>query len=157
MTPVGRMSRRAARLGLAAALCLTAHVAMSEDAASAPDHPFAEHHLVLQLSDASSAKADLVISVANRLLEFYGPDGIAIEIVTFGPGVHLLEAGSRKRKYVDSLIAQNVRFDVCMNTIESIERRTGKAPALNPRAVKVEVGVARILALTEQGYTLVRP
>lgn len=121
------------------------------------DKPFAEHHLALQLSDADAKKQALVISVAYNLLKFYGPDKIAIEVVTFGPGITLLRADSPNRKLVDSLIAQGVRFDVCMNTVETIERETGHSVPLNPNAVQVEAGVAQILALTEKGYTLVRP
>lgn len=123
----------------------------------ATDKPFAEHHLVLQLSDSGSEKEGLVISTANNLLKFYGPDRIAIEVVTFGPGIDLLKADSPNRAYVDSLVAQGVRFDVCLNTVETIERRSGKRPELNPNAVPVQAGVARILALAEKGYTLVRP
>ena len=44
-----------------------------------------------------------------------------------------------------------------MKTIETIERGTGKAVDINPRAVRVGTGVAQILALTEKGFTLVRP
>ena len=58
---------------------------------------------------------------------------------------------------MDSLIAQGVQFDVCMNTVETIERETGHKVPLNPKAKPVEAGVAQILALTEKGYTLVRP
>jgi intracellular sulfur oxidation DsrE/DsrF family protein len=50
-----------------------------------------------------------------------------------------------------------VRFDVCMNTVDTIERTTGKRPKLNPKAIPIEAGVAQILALTKKGYTLVRP
>lgn len=125
--------------------------------APAANNPFAEHHLVLQLSDRSPEKQALVISVAYNLLKYYGPDKIAIEVVTFGPGVDLLRAESPNRALVDSLVTQGVQFDVCMNTIETIERRTGKHVGLNPKAVPVEAGVAQILALTEKGYTLVRP
>src|SRR5579863_2250974 len=121
------------------------------------DNPFADHHLVLQLSDDDAKKQSLVISVAYNLLKFYGPDRIAIEVVTFGPGIALLRADSPNRQFVDSLVAQGVRFDVCMNTIDTIKRETGHAPPLNPNAKPVEAGVAQILALTETGYTLVRP
>jgi intracellular sulfur oxidation DsrE/DsrF family protein len=55
------------------------------------------------------------------------------------------------------LVSQGVRFDVCMNTVDTIELKTGRAPQLNPNAQPVEAGVAQILALTEKGYTLVRP
>ena len=122
-----------------------------------PDKPFAEHRLVLQLSDDEPKKQGLIISVANNLLKFYGPDRIAIEVVTFGPGIDLLRADSANRQYVDSLVAQGVRFDLCMNTVETIERNTGRRPEFNPNAMPVEAGVAQILALTENGYTLVRP
>jgi uncharacterized protein len=121
------------------------------------DKPFAEHHLALQLSDDDAKKQALVISVAYNLLKFYGPDKIAIEVVTFGPGIALLRADSPNRKLVDSLVAQGVRFDVCMNTVKTIERETGHRVPLNPNAKPVEAGVAQILALTEKGYTLVRP
>ena len=67
------------------------------------------------------------------------------------------DAAASARSRVDSLVSQGVRFDVCMNTVETIERNSGKRLQLNPKAVPVEAGVAQILALTEKGYTLVRP
>ena len=54
------------------------------------DKPFAEHRIVLQLSDDDAKKQRLVISVAYNLLKFYDPDKVAIEVVTFGPGIDLL-------------------------------------------------------------------
>jgi intracellular sulfur oxidation DsrE/DsrF family protein len=121
------------------------------------DKPFAEQRLILQLSDRDPAKEALVLSVANNLLKHYGPDKIAIEVVAFGPGIDLLRAESPSRAKVDSLISQGVIFDVCMNTVHTIERETGKPVALNSKAVQIQTGVARILELTAQGYTLVRP
>ena len=149
--------------GLAIVCALSPFAALrSQPAAAAEnnalaDKPFADHHLVLQLSDDETKKQDLVISVAYNLLKFYGPDRIAIEVVTFGPGIALVRADSPNRQLVDSLVAQGVRFDVCMNTVDTITRETGHAPPLNPNAKPVEAGVAQILALTEKGYTLVRP
>jgi len=122
----------------------------------AADKPFAEHHLVLQLSDGEQDKQLLVLSVAYNLLKAYDPDKIAIEVVAFGPGIDLLRAGSPNRARVDSLISQGVQFDICMNTVDTLERE-GKKVEINPKAVKVQVGVGRILELAEKGYTLVRP
>lgn len=121
------------------------------------DKPFAEHKIVLQLSDGDAKKQALVLSVANNLLKAYGPDKIAIEVVAFGPGIDLLLAGSERRKQVESLIAQGVRFDICLNTVDTIERETGKRPEFIQAATPVQVGVAQILFLAENGYTLVRP
>jgi intracellular sulfur oxidation DsrE/DsrF family protein len=121
------------------------------------DKPFAEHKIVLQLSDNDVRKQNLVISVANNLLKFYDPDKVAIEVVAFGPGIELLRSESPARKQVESLIAQGVRFDVCLNTVDTIERETGRRPEIIPAATPVQVGVGQILYLTENGYSLVRP
>ena len=122
-----------------------------------PDKPFAEHRIALQLSDNDPRKQGLVISVANNLLKFYDPDKVAIEVVTFGPGIDLLRPDNANRKLVESLVAQGVRFDVCLNTVDTIERETGKRPEIIAVATPVQVGVGQILALTENGFTLVRP
>jgi intracellular sulfur oxidation DsrE/DsrF family protein len=139
---------------------LLAWAAMSPAAAQqAPlqDKPFAEHKIVLQLSDGDARKQALVLSVANNLLKHYDPDKVALEVVAFGPGIDLLRSGGDHRKQVESLIAQGVRFDICLNTVDTLERETGKRPDFIPSATPVQVGVAQILFLTENGYTLVRP
>jgi len=147
----------AAAFALLLALAMPALAQDKPAAAPIIDKPFADHHLALQLSDSDPKKEALVLSVAYNLLKYYGPDRIAIEVVTFGPGIDLVRAGNAHRAEVDSLISQGVQFDVCMNTVDTIERETGKQVDLNPRAVKVVAGVAQILALTEKGFTLVRP
>jgi uncharacterized protein len=121
------------------------------------DKPFAEHKIALQLSDNDAKKEALVLSVANNLLKAYDPDKVAIEVVAFGPGIDLLRTENASRKMVESLIAQGVRFDVCLNTVDTIERETGKRPEIIAAATPVQVGVGQILNLTENGYTLVRP
>ena len=121
------------------------------------DKPFAEHKIVLQLSDNDPRKQGLVISVANNLMKFYDPDKIAIEIVTFGPGIDLLRPENPNRKAVESLVAQGARVDLCLNTVDTIEREAGKRPEFIAAATPVQVGVAQILFLTANGYTLVRP
>lgn len=148
------------------ALSLAALLALLVGAAPLPapaqqvplqDKPFAEHKIMLQLSDGDAKKQALVLSVANNLLKAYDPDKIAVEVVAFGPGIDLLLAGSERRKQVESLIAQGVRFDICLNTVDTIERETGKRPEFIQAATPVQVGVAQILFLAENGYTLVRP
>jgi len=126
-------------------------------AQSASEPAFAEHHLTLQLSDAGEDKQSQVLNVANNVLKVYGPDKVAIDVVAFGPGVDLLREGNKNAERISSLVAQGVRFDVCMNTVATIERNTGKPYPLNPRAHPVEAGIARIMTLAEHGYITVRP
>ncbi|MDE2008148.1 MAG: hypothetical protein KGI51_16380, partial [Rhodospirillales bacterium] len=102
------MRRRAALAGLAALAAAPAAFAQSPP-------PFADRHVVLQLSDADLDKQRLIVSIANTMLKAY-PDRIAIDVVAFGPGVAMLYRHAIEREAVDSLVAQGVRFDVCMNT-----------------------------------------
>ena len=153
------MTRSSPLIRVLLAALLIAATAPAARAQQAPlqDKPFAEHKIVLQLSDSDPKKQGLVISVANNLMKFYDPDKVAVEIVAFGPGVELLRPDNANRKLVESLVAQGVRFDVCLNTVDTVERDTGKRPDIIPAATPVQVGVGQILSLTENGYTLVRP
>jgi intracellular sulfur oxidation DsrE/DsrF family protein len=143
---------------LTAALLIAAAVPLAR-AQQAPlqDKPFAEHKIVLQLSDNDPRKQGLVLSVASNLIKHYDPDKVAIEVVAFGPGIELLRPDNPNRKLVESLVAQGARVDICLNTVDTLERDTGKRPDYIAAATPVQVGVAQILFLTENGYTLVRP
>ena len=152
------MMRRAITGMLCLALiAFAAPVARAQQQPPLQDKPFAEHKIVLQLSDNDPKKQGLVISVANNLIKNYDPDKIAVEIVAFGPGIDLLKPDNPNRARVESLVAQGVRVDICLNTVDTVERETGKRPDYIPAATPVQVGVAQILRLTENGYTLVRP
>src|SRR6185437_16719599 len=137
------------RGALAALLALAASPVRAAEPAPLPDKPFAEHRIVLQLSDNDPKKEGLVLSVANNLIKAYDPDKIAVEVVAFGPGIDLLRVENANRTRVESLIAQGVKFDVCVNTLDTIERETGRRPAIIPSATPVQVGVGHILSLTE--------
>ena len=151
------MTRRSITVALCFAAAALAAPAARAQLAPLQDKPFAEHRIVLQLSDNDSRKQGLVISVANNLMKHYDPDKVAIEIVAFGPGIELLRPDNPNRKLVESLVAQGARVDICLNTVDTIERDTGKRPDYITAATPVQVGVAQILLLTENGYTLVRP
>jgi uncharacterized protein len=166
MTPFGRFYASYHRRLVVRSFCLMALATLMPatfaslacaEPATLPDKPFAEHRIVLQLSDNDAKKQSLVISVAYNLLKLYDPDKVAIEVVTFGPGIDLLFPDNANRKLIESLVAQGVRFDICLNTVDTIERETGRRPAFIAAATPVQVGVGQILALTENGYTLVRP
>jgi intracellular sulfur oxidation DsrE/DsrF family protein len=118
---------------------------------------FVEHRLALQLSDSDPKKQTLILNNANNVLTFYGPDKIAIEIVTFGPGIELLREGNPNAERIRSLVKQGVRFDICNNTIEGMERQSGKTFPVSPEAHRVPAGIAQLLTLSEKGYTVLRP
>jgi len=113
--------------------------------------------VILQISDDSPEKQALVINVANNLQQYYGIDGVKLEVVAFGPGLKLLFADNANTLKVNSLSKTGVRFSACENTVKGMTTALGYAPKLNSQAVPVTAGISRILELTEQGFTLVRP
>ena len=118
--------------------------------------PFAEVHVVLQLSDQKNEA--VVLDVANNLIKNYGgPDVIDIEIVAFGKGIRLMYAGSEFETRIASLVDNGVRFYVCENTLDTIERATGSRPELNRHAKFVRAGVAHLIDRSGEGYTVIRP
>jgi hypothetical protein len=122
------------------------------------DKPFAEAFIVLQLSDADPGIQARVINVANNLIKHYGgPELVDIEIVAFGPGLSLLYPDNPQRERIASLVAADVRFVGCLNTVASIERKTGKKPELIPETIPVETGVAHLVERAMQGYVVIRP
>jgi intracellular sulfur oxidation DsrE/DsrF family protein len=128
--------------------------------ASADDEgkPFAEAMIVLQVADGDAESQTRVLNVANNLIKHYGgPDFVDIEIVAYGPGLSLLFAGSANEERISSLLANDVRFVACMNTVDSIERATGKRPELLPEAIPVQTGVARLVERAQQGFVVIRP
>lgn len=116
-----------------------------------------EKKIVLQISDAGDDKQTLVLNVANNLQNHYGIDNVKLEIVAFGPGLRLLFKDNVNKGRIDALAKSGVRFSACENTSKNMAKALGYPPKLNAHAVMVTAGISRIVELTEQGYTLVRP
>jgi len=119
--------------------------------------PFAEKRVVLQISDPNPFKQTLVLNVANNLIKHYGQDKVDVEIVAFGPGLRLLMAGNSNQSRISGLSGSGVQFSACKNTISAFSKKLGQTPELVPQAKPVSAGVVRILDLTTQGYSLVKP
>jgi uncharacterized protein len=142
------------KLLILVALLLTAGTALGQN----DDKPFAEAFIVLQISDADPGVQARVINVANNLVKHYGgPDFVDIEVVAFGPGLSLLFPDNPQRERIESLVAADVRFIGCLNTVASIERKTGKKPELIPETIPVQAGVAHLVERATQGYVVIRP
>jgi intracellular sulfur oxidation DsrE/DsrF family protein len=139
-------------------LLLMAAVLAPQASAQEDDKPFAEARIVLQLADGDAASQERVLSVANNLIKHYGgPDFVDIEIVAYGPGLALLFTGNENEERIASLLANDVRFVGCLNTVESIERKTGTRPELIPETIFVQTGIAQLVQRAQQGFVVIRP
>jgi intracellular sulfur oxidation DsrE/DsrF family protein len=121
--------------------------------------PFAEAHILLQVSDAAAVHHQAALDIANNLMKHYGgQDMVDIEIIVFGAGVPMLYAGNEETsERVSSLIEHGVKFYVCGNTLDTLERKHGKRPALQSGVQTVQTGVAFMIDEIRRGYIPVHP
>ena len=143
------------------AMLLAAH-ANAQDALS-EDKPFAEAHIIMQVSDADPVHYQAVLDIANNLTKHYGgPDLVDIEVIAFGVGVPMLFAGDSSNKNsneqrISSLIEHGVRFYVCGNTLDTLERKHGAHPAILDGVIRVQTGVAFMIDEIKRGYLPIHP
>ncbi|WP_455203618.1 DsrE family protein [Kaarinaea lacus] len=116
-----------------------------------------QHKMVIQVSTDDARTQKIALNNAVNLQKLYGMDNVSIEVVAYGPGLGLLTSKSDQADRVKSLAMQNITFSACGNTMKKIEKKSGKKPALVEGVGVVDAGVARILALQEQGYAYLRP
>lgn len=123
------------------------------------EKPFAEAHVILQVSDADQSRHRTVLDIANNLTRHYGgPDLADIEIIAFSTGVTMLLAGDNSdAQRIADLMENGVRFYVCGNTLDTIERRDGTRPAVLPGVREVQTGVAFMIEEIRKGYVPIHP
>jgi intracellular sulfur oxidation DsrE/DsrF family protein len=114
-----------------------------------------EHHIVYQLNQADPEIIEHILGSVGAMLGKY-EDNVAIVVVAFGPGIHLLARQPRRpvpAALRDRAAGQardyQVRFVACGNTMQAL----GWTAADMLPFVKVEaVGAAVLMELQEQGY-----
>ena len=113
--------------------------------------------LVIQVSTNDPGKQHLALSNVYNLQKYYGIDNIEIEVVAYGPGISLLYPEGKEAARVRSLMAQDVVFTGCQNTLDTIKASNGKEPQLIDDVEIVRAGVARIIQLQDQGFKYLYP
>ena len=120
------------------------------------------HRLILQVNTNEPAMMNLALNNATNVAQYYNDLGekVTIEVVTFGPGLHMLrDDTSPVKERVKSIAASTpaISFKACGNTQENMHRAEKKEIPLIPEATIVKSGVVRVMELQEQGWTYVKP
>ena len=120
------------------------------------------HNLVLQVNVNDPAVMNLALNNATNVAQYYKDLGekVTIEVVTFGPGLHMLrDDTSPVKARIKSIKEANptISFKACGNTQENMHKVENKEIPLIPEATVVKSGVVRVMQLQEQGWTYVRP
>ncbi len=159
-------------LGVAIALP-SASWAQSESKSAAPTKTSAQkkvaksgsvktHKLAIQVAENTPQLMNLALNNARNVVEYYKSKGeeVAIEIVTFGPGLHMLRDDTspvKQRIAAMALETPSVVFIACANTQANMGKQENKQISLISEAKVMPSGVVRIMELQGQGYSYLRP
>jgi intracellular sulfur oxidation DsrE/DsrF family protein len=120
------------------------------------------HKIAIQVNQNDKAVMDLALNNAKNVIDYYKSKGekVAVEIVTYGPGLHMLRADTspvKDRIAVMSLENANVTFAACGNTQANQSKAENKPVVLIGEAKVTPSGVVRLMELQKQGYAYLRP
>lgn len=122
------------------------------------------HRVVIQVDQNDPAVMNLALNNARNLLDYYRDkhEDVAIELVAYGPGLHMLREDTspvkdRIKELADVSFPSKIVFSACHNTMEGMEKREGHPIPIVAQAGIVPAGVVRIMELQEQGYSYVKP
>ena len=120
------------------------------------------HRLILQVNSNEPAMMNLALNNATNVAQYYKEVGedVKIDIVAFGPGLHMLRDDTSPVKARIKTISEStpsIAFEACGNTRENMSKAESKDVPLIAEAKIVKSGVVRIMELQEQGWTYVKP
>ena len=125
------------------------------------------HRLAIHVDEREEEKMNLALNNAANVVRLYDGKGemAEIEIVAYGPGLHMLREDTappkikaRVAEFAQSMPAVN--FSACNNTRVGMAKAEGKTPDQIPivrNARIVPAGVVRLIELQEQGWSYVKP
>ena len=125
--------------------------------------PGAEPQLVaLHVNQNEPAVMNLALNNAQNIIAHYRAlsKPVTIEIVTYGPGLHMLRDDKSPVKQRISALAleePGITFAACANTRDGMAKAEGIDIRLLPEAKIVPSGVVRLIELQGQGYAYIKP
>ena len=136
----------------AGALALSATLAWAEPAAKVAIH----------VDEDNVKTMNMALNNAANIAKHYNGMGqeVVIEIVTYGPGVHMLRQDTSPVKDRISTMAlemDNIQFSVCLNTVQAMTQKMQKDVPLVDEATEVASGAVRLMELQYDGYAYLRP
>ena len=120
------------------------------------------HHLILQVNTNEPAAMNLALNNASNVTQHFKALGekVEIEVITFGPGLHMLRDDTspvKARIEEMALSTPEVSFKACGNTQEKMHNAENKEIPIIPQAKVVNSGVVRVMELQEKGWAYVKP
>jgi len=120
------------------------------------------HRLILQVNTNDPAAMNLALNNAMNVTQYYKGIGeaVKIEVVTFGPGLHMLRDDTspvKARIETMALSTPEISYKACGNTQENMHKAENRDIPILPQAQVVKSGVIHIMEMEEQGWSYVKP
>ncbi len=121
-----------------------------------------DHRVAIHVDENDPATMNLALNNIANIKKYYDSKGetIAIELVAYGPGLHMFRSDTspvKDRLSVMSLEFDNLTFSACGNTHHNMSKKAGKDIELVEEVTMVPSGVVQLIELQEEGYAYVRP
>jgi len=116
------------------------------------DHP---RQIVFCITSADDESINHVLSSANNVLKFYGPEKVEMEIVAYYHGIRaLLKSEKEIAVRVNALMQYDVKFIACGNTMET---KKIKPTELIEGSEIVTAGIVEMLERVKSGWIYIKP
>jgi len=120
------------------------------------------YKVALHVDDNDVAKMNLTLNNVQNIINDFKKSGrkIEIEVVTYGPGLHMFRADTspvKARIEEIALANPNVTFSACGNTQSNMAKAEKKAITLISEAKLVPSGIVHLVELQRKGYAYVKP
>ena len=122
--------------------------------ALAADVHMPREKLIIQMSDADTAKWNLALNNVKNVQQILGSENVEVEIVVYGPGIGMLKADSLVGNRVEEAQKANVTVVACEVTMTTL--KLTKEDML-PNLVYVPAGVVELMKKQKDGYAYIRP
>jgi intracellular sulfur oxidation DsrE/DsrF family protein len=120
------------------------------------------HKIAIQVNENNPQLMNLALNNASNIIGHYKKAGekVVVEIVTFGPGLHMLrDDTSPVKARVQTMALENPElvFAACANTQANMSKQETKEVPIMSEAKITPSGVVRLAELQRQGYAYIRP
>lgn len=111
--------------------------------------------IVFSIKSADDEEINHVLSAANNVLKFYGPENVKMRIVAYYHGIKsLLKSEIETSKRISALMQLDVEFVACGNTMRT---KNIKEEALIEDVEIVTAGIVEMIERVKEGWIYIAP
>ena len=111
--------------------------------------------IVFSITEGDDEAIHHVLSSANNVLKFYGPENVEMRIIAYYHGIRAVLRKDREIAVrVDALMQYNVEFVACGNTMQT--KKIKESELIDGTEV-VTAGIVEIIERVKSGWTYIKP